>query len=225
MKYFIISLSLFIVSNTIVEAQIQKGARVLGGDIRYTGRTEKNDFSSSSFPVIEKENSSFFFIRPQIGFFSSNSVLLGIGLEYDRFVSYMHSSYNGNLTSTKKIDNTFLINPYLEKYISISDRFYFMMRFNLMAGGGNQKVGDDKEVVIKTSDLRANIAPGLSYFITDNLALTCSMGQLYYNLRIEHLQVEINDEKPKNAEHTYGFNFKFNTFSLGLQYYLRNKSE
>jgi hypothetical protein len=225
MKYYIIILFLIIISDTIVKAQIQKGAIVMGGDIRYSGKSEKNEFSNNNFPVIKKENSSFFFIRPQVGFFVSNSTLLGIGLEYDRFVRNMHSSYNGNVTSTRLIDNTILINPYLEKYISISDRFYFKMRFNLMTGVGNQKVGDDKEVVTKTSDLRVNIVPGLSYFITDNLALTCSMGQLYYNLNIEHLQVEVNDTKPKNVDHSYGFDFSFNTFSLGLKYYLRNKSE
>lgn len=225
MKNIMSVLSFLMLYSTICEAQIQKGAILLGGDVSYNGQSKKEEFSQINYLTFEEYNSNYFAIRPQIGSFISSNTLLGIGLSYEHERTKHKVANSGNSTPYEWRENMVFINPYLEKYLKISNQFYFTLQFNLMAGFGNVKEGENNEEILKLSELRVNISPGLAYFISEKLALTCNVGQIYYNRKTEHLVDDSNDDNLKNIDQNYGLSVNFNTFSLGLQYFLKNKGE
>ena len=85
---------------------------------------------------------------------------------------------------------------------------------------------DNYKSELKIFEYRLNISPGLTYFLNDKWALNANIGELFYS----HTKETPDDykggsEKPKNIEKNYGLSLKFNTFSIGIQYYLRNNSK
>ena len=195
-----------------LNAQIQKGSIITGGSIRYSGNDHSQKISPSDGSVNDY-NSNFLAIAPQIGFFTSESLLVGIGLtfEHDDY-KHEYNSYDRSTYEEKR--NLFFINPYITKYSKLKDKFYFTTRVNLMAGIG-------KENDAKLFEFRVNAKPGLTYFVSDKWALTCNVGQVYYNRK--RTKLEEDSFSNKNIDESYGINLDFNTFTIGFQYVLNKK--
>ncbi|MEM7551979.1 MAG: hypothetical protein AAF363_20015 [Bacteroidota bacterium] len=94
--------------------------------------------------------------------------------------------------------------------------------FNFLIGFGKSRFGEGEDLEANILDIRANITPGITYFLNSKLALNANVGQLRYNRRRERLDI---DSEPENLDQDYGVSFDLNTFSLGLQYFLRNGSD
>jgi len=195
-----------------LNAQIQQGSIITGGHFNYNNTDHSTD--NSSFSNGHNYSSNSLTISPRIGFFTSESTLVGIGLVFEHRDSESESSGYYGTSIDKFKSNLFLINPYVTKYSKIKDKFYFTTRVNLMAGIGKE---DDNKVF----ELRVNATPGLSYFVNDKWALTCSVGNIYYNYKEVKLE---DDSNNKVKDKQYGTNLDFNTFTLGFQYVINKRS-
>ncbi len=225
MKRILIAISIITISSSL-NAQVQKGAILIGGSFSYSGSSDTNEFSVRNSGFINDEfKRNFIAARPQIGFFTTESILLGIGLTYEYSFLKHHNSFNG-IPNTPFIQksNIIFINPYLTKFSRLVDKLYFTTSVNLLAGIGEEKFGENGEVETNIFEFRINITPGLTYFISDKWALRSSIGQLFYNRKQEKLTTDIGlSEDPKNINNNYGLRLSFNTFTIGFQYYLNNR--
>ncbi|MPQ48889.1 hypothetical protein GCQ56_17970 [Marinifilum sp. N1E240] len=207
-----------------LNAQIQKGSIIIGGDLNYNGK----DYSQKPSPVgnltINRESNNLK-IAPQISFFASESTLIGLGLtfEHSDYKNIQRTIYQDGTSvihseeiTSKEKRNLFLINPYVTKYSKLKDKFYFTTRVNLMVGFGKQ---DDS----KLTEFRVNATPGLAYFVSNKWALTCNVGQIYYNRTRSKLDMDNFSNKSINED--YGINVKFNSFTIGFQYVMNKKSK
>ena len=222
MKHLLITL--FILSNIIiVNAQIQKGTILVEGSLGYNRFSNSNEFVSNGNVVEAESISEFLLLRPQIGFFSSESTLLGIGINYEHRTREQQNPSSTNNFDFSSSSNIILINPYFTKFTKLTDNFYFTTRINLLAGVGKLESNGSSETESDIFDIRLNITPGLTYFVSNKWALTGSIGQLFYSRRQETLEVDSPDvDELKNVNSNFGLSAGLNTFSIGFQYYLNN---
>lgn len=235
MKKLLIILFIGILSINL-NAQIHKGAILTGGYINFQGTDDSVEFplySSVYSDYYLKRKTQYAAINPQIGFFATESLLLGIGLTYeyskhDQQNSYSNSYYSGS-SSTFDRNNVILINPYLTKYSRLMDKLYFTTTINFLAGIGKEKshqTNQDEydELEANIFDLRINVTPGFTYFISEKWALSGSIGQFYYMHRREKLKTGHDlSEGLTNVENDCSVVLGFNRFTIGVQYYLNNK--
>lgn len=201
-----------------LNAQVQKDAVILGGSIIFNGNDNSNEFSSYNANSSDYK-SNFLSISPQIGYFATESLLLGIGLTFEhRDQEYQSQSYSGgyNGNTDKTRSNLFLINPYVTKYSKLNNKLYLTSTVKLQAGFGTEQD-------TKVFELRVNATPGLTYFVSEKWALKCSIGQLYYNRKKYTPDNDNNDDDDKNIHQNYGLNLSLNTFTVGFQYILNKK--
>lgn len=225
MKHFLILISLILCSSFAAQAQIQKGAVSIGGSITYNNQDNEQERTSPTGISIFETESDFLAIRPEAGIFVSQSLLLGLGIQYEYRYSRNMSTSNdvpGNPSSQKR--NLVLVKPYMQKYYKLADNFYFSPSLSVFIGGGTGESNgflDDRERDIFT--LRANITPGLTYFISEKWGVTATFGEIFYNREREELeQGPNNPETREDIFEMYGLNFRFDTFNIGVQYFLRN---
>jgi len=205
--------------------QINKGAILIEGTVSFNKSETENEFSVNSSFVTDELKSTFFAFRPRIGFFTSKTFLIGMGLNYEHNGYEYKTSYDGTQGTTySEKSNIYLINPYIRKFIQLKENIFFTISGNAFVGLGKVKYGENSEIKSNILDLRINVAPGFTYFVSRQWAVTANLGQLFYSYKREKLATDIGlSEQPKNIDKDYGVSFQFNTFGVGVQYFLRNK--
>jgi hypothetical protein len=226
MKKIILVLIPLILS-TVSMAQINKGALLYEGTVAFYVNNSGSEYSQSISP--QEQNYTQFSFSPKVGLFTSGTFLLGIGLSYEFQKSENTSSTFGpNQTSTTK-SNVFLLNPYVRKYIKLGDKLFFTITGNSFAGFGKASNelkydGNDLDTKSDILDLRLNVTPGLTYFLTNQWAITANFGQLFYTYRKQEFESsDFTIYQTKSTNHYFGGSLQFNTFGIGVQYIVRNK--
>src|SRR5205085_10948754 len=84
---------------------------------------------------------------------------------------------------SKNHSNSFGIGPFVRKYFSLNDKFYFHL--DLGYGHTQQKDYSESSLgeqgpVTKSSSNVISITPGASYFISDRVAIQAMLGKLSY---------------------------------------------
>lgn len=225
-KFFKISLCLLITSTSLM-AQGQKGVSLLEGSLSFLGIDSKQKAGSIDGDHNDSKRIS---ISPKIGFFTSESLLLGVGLTYQyssfesEFPSYYLWDGNYSFVSVSETTNIFYVTPYLTKFRKIKDQLYFTTTLNLELGYGEKDTGESTDLNESyILDFGIGLTPGITYFISDKWALKTSLGELYYKHTVETQ----SDRSPdlKNINNNYGLNFRLNTFTIGFQYVMGKKSK
>lgn len=214
-----------------VSAQVQKGAMLLGGMVGFTHyNNDKDSFSNDQITGNHNSKSSIFTIIPRFGYFVGNTFELGIGAGYSyrKSESSMENDNSSYGYSQEDKEKKFKINPYLSKYFKISEKFYITGTFNLIAGFGKYNSiftpsdsSNERDEEYNLFDLDINVTPGITYFINKNWALSGNIGQIYYSWSKKVLDTDVED-KPNDSFSGFGFDMSFNTFAVGIQYYLNN---
>jgi hypothetical protein len=229
----IVVLAMVLLVTQVAFSQINKGAILLEGSANFNQITAEDEFAVNYTIDTYDYKSTFFAFNPKVGFFTSETLLVGIGLNYEHNGYSYKSSYDGSTYSTRKEkSNLYFINPYIKKFIPIKDKLFLTLTANALVGLGkvNYEIKDEfaGEGKIKNDQFafRVNASPGIAYFFNNQWAITASFGQLFYTYKKEELNADLGlSEKPKNVDTTYGLSFQFNTFGIGVQYVLRNKAE
>ena len=94
----------------------------------------------------DRDKSDFLYKTDSIGFFTSETLLLGIGLRYEYNFWEHQYSYNGTQSPpTIEKNHILFINPFATKYISLSDNFHFATTLSLLAGKGKKDASEVSE--------------------------------------------------------------------------------
>ncbi len=188
----------------VLSAQRQKGVKVLEGNVSYY-LSNSEDFDLYSLET-DKYKSQQFSISPKIGWFISESSVLGVGLGYN-FTKY-------ESLSESKV-NLFSISPYYRNYKKITEKLFYTTSVELALGYG--KESSSQEATIVTYGF--NVRPGLSYFLSDKWTLKANFGSLYYQETTRKITEGVDNMEPKLKDTDFGFNLNMESFSLGIGYY------
>jgi long-subunit fatty acid transport protein len=207
-------------------AQIQKGAVLLEGSLSYSSTTAEQE-NWANINDYRKTVRTYFSFRPGIGVMVSKRVMAGMKLGYDH--TRLEDEYD-NYYSDGKIKvstNIYNAGPYIKTFLPLNEQLYLTLTGSASLGFGletevNDDYGND-ELESEVKRLRIEVSPGLSYFVSGRWALTASFGQLYF----ETMKQTYDRSSQSSFDRVFktsdsGASLSFNTFSLGVQYFLRN---
>ncbi len=181
-------------------AQVEQGRSFLSGGFGFNTNSPDNPQPGST------KHFTTFNINAMYGFLVGDTWAIGIT---PSFQTQTQTFYD----DSKNHSNSFGIGPFVRKYFVCGDKFYFqldaMYSFQQQKDFSESTTGN-KGPETKTSTNVIAIVPGASYFITDRVALTATMGRLSYSM---FKGANDNDSK------SFDFNFGITSFTLGAAVY------
>ena len=209
---------------------VPKGQLIIGGTIGY------NQFKASDYEFLMVKNieANVYTTGAKVSaaWTFTNDVAAGIMLDYSRTQANL-DNIDINLSEDmifsikdyKNVRHVYTASAFLRTYINIgsSGRFGMFNDVRVSFGGGEGKIitGEGKELVgtyEKIQNIGLTLAPGVTFFATDFLAVGASVGILGFNYsRTE----QITNQVYQGSFESFSANFKINLLSinLGLQFY------
>lgn len=202
MKKMIVMAALALFGTQFAKAQVQKGNFLVGGSIGINSTTNKVDGSDN------KKTVTNFAISPKVGYALSDKWMVGV------FVGGEFGSVKDKVGEATAKTKTNMIAPgiFVRNYCQIADsKVFFTSEANVSYGFGSTKMGDTK--VSKSSEIKANLMPGISYLVGKRLMLDGQFGGLSYVNGYD--KAEVSGVKAKYS--TIDFNF-IKSFSVGASF-------
>lgn len=168
-----------------------------------------------------------FGIAPNVSYFLLDNLAVGVRFDYDRTsldVGNIGLSL-GDMLSLQISDYHYLSQGYTGSltcryYIPFGDSKRFaMFAEGRLTGGYGQSVlyqmdqGDKFGTYQQSMKFSLDVVPGLTAFVTNNVALEVSIGVLGVNYK--HVK-QITNQVETSIMHNSGANFKLNLFSIGM---------
>lgn len=204
---------------------IDKGTWNIGGNLSLTFSENENVFNEQqSSNNLKNFNIT---IQPNIGYAIGKNLMLGssIGLG---FGSGDSSSRTGglpdNLSSAESESTSWNIAPYVRAFLPIGKRAAFYVQGEVGYSASKSSSSSEQNSFINTNESRntgysAGLRPGLTYFITNHLALETQLGFLGYSTNTFESKDE-NDTVSRTSENgNFGFNFNNSQLLFGLSCY------
>jgi hypothetical protein len=185
----------------IAFSQIEKGRSFISGGLGFTTNSPDNPQPGST------KNLSRVDVNAMYGYLIGNTWAIGISPSW----SAQKQTFEDN---SKNHSNSFAIGPFVRKYFQLNDKFYFHLD-----GGYNfiqqkdfsETPQGDKGAVTKSSSNIIAITPGVSYFITDRVALQAMIGKLSYS--------KFKNPSTNSGSKAFDLNFSISSISLGASVY------
>jgi hypothetical protein len=212
MRTTFIILLLVLISKVSV-AQINRGAIFLDGSGGFNINRSVNDDVSNNYKTTSRTSQAY--LGSQIAFFTSETFSLGVGFSYD----FSNSSVDNNGAKIEYFTNLVSLTTTATKYFNLADKLYLTGALTLAGGAGFTR-NEPTEIKYNMYEVRANVAPGLAYFVSNRWMITTTIGSLFANYRWR--KSEGIFEGDKYNEFNGGLSFDLNTFSVGFRYLLRN---
>lgn len=202
---------------------VPKGQWVFGGAISYSTHTN-NDYS---FLIVEDIASTGyqFKVSPILGYAYARNSLIGVRFGYSRGLTQLD---NASLTITS-LDNAYyysLKHSYnaealWRKYIPLgrdNKRFALFAEVALALGGSQSKIASGPSsslsgVYATSFDVALGVNPGISAFLTNNMAIEVNIGVFGFNYTNTR---QVGNQVVTGTTSTSQMNFKVNIFSIGL---------
>lgn len=202
MKKMIVMAALALFGTQFAKAQVQKGNILVGGTLGINSTTSKVDGSDN------KVTTTNFTISPKAGYALSDKWMVGV------FVDGTFGSEKTKVGENTSKDKNSMIAPgiFVRNYCQIADsKVYFTSEANVAYGFGSSTENDVK--IDKTTGIRANLMPGISYLVGKHLMLEGNLGGLSY--QNTSTKLEAGGAKTKNS--TIDFNF-IKSFQVGASF-------
>lgn len=180
MKNALISISLVLICH-YTQAQILKGSIAASASLSFYSQHRIDPRYTN---VTYKSYTTNYSINPTLGYFLADNLVLGLGTTYTYSKSNEIQDYDTVATSDKINSQYLQVASYLGYYIKLSDKAYFSLtgsvgyRFTLFYRRTSTLLEEDKED--KSYEIKANLTPGILYFINEKFALQATVGSLYY---------------------------------------------
>lgn len=160
MKKLFLSLIAMIAMTVAVNAQVEQGSFTVGGNVGF------NTFSSDADN--SDDATSSFFIVPDVSYFVSDNIALGLGVGYENYSVKVDDDNKANA-------GIFRIEPYGRYYKSFggSDKFYFFGELRVNLGFGSSKVtalGTENDGPSFTT-IGAALSPNFAFFPSEKFAI------------------------------------------------------
>ncbi|OCK52483.1 opacity protein [Chryseobacterium sp. CBo1] len=202
------AVALFGLSN----AQIAKGTVYLSGTVNYSQEETQNGNVKE-----EKLN-----VIPTVGYFVAPNLAVGVGVGYktqtNTEVETLTFGPTTTVNTTKFKQPAFVVEPFVRKYWTLSDKLYFFgqlavpMQFGKSELEGTSVTTTGSTVSTTTVSTEAKytqvgvtVKPGLDYFLNKNWTIEATIGEFGYN-----------NYKPKEGDATNNYNFGLNLANVGI---------
>ena len=201
---------------------VPKGQWVFGGSVSYSTHTNNN----YTFLIVEdiKSNGYQFKLSPILGYAYAKNSLVGVRFGYSRGLTQLD---NAALVITS-LDNAFYyslkqsynVEALWRKYIPLgqSKRFALFAEVGLAMGGSQKKLAAGPKESISgvyenSFDLSLGVNPGVSAFLTNNMAIEVNIGVFGFNYSNTR---QVGNQVVVGGTSSSQMNFKVNIFSIGL---------
>lgn len=210
MLFFFLALGVFC---SYTQAQSQ-GAISIGGKFNLWFSSPKTVSNSQSVDGIKTTN---FTLLPSIDYFINEQVSLGLGIGYDLT---RNKDVNGNTTTTEKW-GTFYFEPYARKYFKLGDHLDLFGEAGIYLGMGNHTIDVTNGTTTVSnkyaySTYSFGISPGISFHVSDKLALESTFGFLGY----EGSSTEVSSNV-KDKTNDFGLQLNASTLTFGIRYFIK----
>ena len=181
---------------TAVDAQIKKGATLLGGQFGFSSQKNQSDFQNM------ESKSLGYNVSPAFGKAIKENLVVGGDIT---FAYNKNEPYN---TLTQRSFN-YGAGLFVRQYKNLGKDFYLFIQYRLGAGYGSTRTKDDMQPMndakSKSYSVEAAIYPGIAYSISKKIQLEGGLNNLGY------IQYSHSNQRSGNPGYTY----KGNNFSLG----------
>lgn len=203
----------------------------VGGNVSFEGSTMDDDTYAKNY------SSNYLRISPQIGYFISENLLIGLGVGFSQQKSNRKSEdINSDTMYINSYDNNYnsiVIDPFLRHYIKLSEKVQWFNQLGIRYSYGKHKSEDLYDYKERTNmfeskynNITAYLKPSISIQITEKLSLDLSFIELFYSSsKYDHeswtdyadetIETEPKEKGNKNQS-SYGLNY--NSIDLGLSY-------
>lgn len=194
-RTLLLTLSIFfmIVTNGLGQKTLS-GTKVLGGAITYNQTENAGYYEIGKLTELE--------ILPSFGYFAKDDWMAGLALGYSQ-------TKNGSSKTSGPI-----VNPFGRYYVHADNEnlfFYFQLSYSLFTGKTKSEVNN---VEISSGKWDISIAPGLTYFLSDKIAIDLSFRGIAYG--VTDPNKDIDDDETKVTQ--IGLN-SLKPYSLGFRWY------
>ncbi|AYZ12286.1 porin family protein [Chryseobacterium arthrosphaerae] len=215
------AIALFGLSN----AQIAKGTTYLSGSVGYSREeSDIKDYKQENFNVL-----------PRIGYFVNTNLAIGLGLGYETEKTTTETSDSHTLTNKLNKKHAFVVEPFVRKYWTLSDKLYIFGQLAVPMRFGKTKdrtsyarisgytYTTSETIESKYTEIGVTVKPGLDYFLNKNWTIEVTIGEFGYNNfkrddsdRIVHA----GNFKQKDGYTKSNYNFGLNLASVtfGVKY-------
>lgn len=209
MKKIIITTGLHFLAVLACFGQTGAGNLLVGGSVQF------NNWEFNSFPIENRDQSSFYNFQLQGGKLIRDN--LALGLKFQHGYSKIHHEYNNTNVRNYSIHHaaSYSGGPFIRKYVAVTDKlfFYGQSSSSLFFSRIKDEPSADGSNLITKSNIRGlviDLSPGFTYLISQKVGLDLSNNGLSYVYA--HLQDNYN---------TNSFNLGLDLKSLayGLRFY------
>ena len=164
-------------------AQMTKGSIYLSGSVGYS--REENDIKD-----YKQEN---FNVLPRVGYFVNTKLAIGLGLGYETEKATSETLDPPTLTKKLNKKHAFVVEPFVRKYWTLSDKLYFFGQLAVPMRFGKTKDRESNERISgspyttsitresKYTEIGVTVKPGLDYFLNKNWTIEATIGEFGYN--------------------------------------------
>lgn len=174
----------------------------------------QNPKTVSNGQTTDGTKTTSFTLLPSAEYFVAEDVSLGLGIGYDMT---RYKQTNGDIER----DGKFYIMPYARKYFKMGDKLDIFGEANLSLGLGNDvfetKAGNSTITTkYASTSFSIGISPGLSYHLSDKVALESTFGFFGYS----GTSVETGSNT-KSKTNNFGLQLNSSTITFGVRFFLR----
>jgi len=231
MKKVLLSASLIAGTFMSSFAQTSAGAIAIGGTIGLaTSGGKYKSTTNGTTTTSDKASSSSFRIIPNVSYFLSDKLALGLGIGYSNSTTSV-KHYNPDYT-LKSSGPAFVVNPYAKYYIGLGEKTYFLLQGDLNLVFGKQKSqGWNGTAVVDNEPTNSTVVavgvlPGILFFPSEKIGIEFTLGtQAYIGNGGSYLlgyasQIDKTKGNTETKETTNTFSFlNLNAIGVGVSAY------
>lgn len=206
MKKIILSSSIFLASVAGAFAQTAAGNIAIGGTLGVQLNSGKTTVGSTS---VDKGKSSSITILPNVSYFLSDKLAIGLGIGYGST-----SSTTSGTPSLKTTNSGFIVNPFAKYFISVGEKSSFFFKGGIDMNFGTTKsqklnaagTGVEDNDPAKSTTIGVGVMPGFLFFPADNWGVELALGGNLIGYKTSTSKVGSNYKDTDNTFEILGVN-------------------
>lgn len=165
------------------------------------------------FGTSSEGNARNYSLSPTVGKFVRSDLAVGLGLAYGTSI-YTYEAFD---------DKSYFIsvNPFVQKYWSVSNQFYLFLDFSATYGYGKSIYKENDSGLKETADYSGyglGLSPGFEYYFTPNWSIKSTLGSVsWYASRNQEGKVEHSFDLGFSSGRNYALNAN-NGIMISLKY-------
>mgnify|MGYP003635714751 CR=1 FL=1 len=205
----VLMMSVLLIS-AVAFGQTEKGSKYIGGGVGFSTSGGETDNGNTT---VDAPTFSTYNVSPSVGYFVADDLAVGLMLNVSG------TKWKDDANDSKNTTSTFGVSLFAKKYKSIVENFYVFGQANVGFGAGSSKNENNGTSVDgpKTSSFFVGVAPGVEYFFSPKVSMSCSVGALSFVSSTEKEDFGGNEVKDKDS--TFDLNLNLSAVNFGFYYF------